>query len=105
MEMKRRRTATTVRKSERTIREEDVREWLDRRPFKPFRIRLQDGRSYKVGKLHKCIVGVNSVYIGVPDPKLRGCVKRVDYCPYDYAVSIEPLKGKRRERIRRNKAS
>lgn len=105
MKMKRRRSATTVRKSERTIREEDVRDWLDRRPFKPFRIRLQDGRSFKIGKLHKCIVGVNAVYIGVPDPKLRGCVKRVDSCPYDYAVSIEPLETKRRRGTKGNSRS
>lgn len=105
MKMKRRRTAPNVSKSARSIREADVREWLDRRPFKPFRIRLQDGRSFKVGKLHKCIVGVRAVYIGVPDPKLRGIVKRVDYCPYDYAVSIEPLNGQRRSssRPRKNK--
>ena len=98
-----RRVRPTGTKGRNKTRAEDIREWLDRRPFNPFRIRLRDGRSFKVGKLHKCIVGVRAVYIGVPDLKLRGCVKRVDYCPYDYAVSIEQLNRKQRKRTGRNK--
>ena len=73
---------------------------MDKRPFKPFRIRLQDGRAFKVAKANLCTVAVKAVYIGVPDPKPRGCVRRVDYCPNDYSVPIEPLNGKRRRTAR-----
>ena len=87
--------------TKKMIRPKDVREWLDKRPFKPFRIRLRDGRAFKVAKSNMCIIAVRAVYIGVPDPKLPGCIKRMDYCPYDYAVSIEPVVRKKRTTSKR----
>ena len=78
------------------IRPEDVRKHLDKRPFEAFRICLTDGQAYDVRHPDLCLIDRSTVYVGVPDPKLRGCVKRVDYCPYDYSAFIEPLDRKRR---------
>ena len=83
------------------IRLEDVREWLDKRPFKPFHIRLQDGRSFKIGKLHKCIVGMRAVYVGVPDPRRRGVALDTHHVALVHVVRFEPLNGKRRGTSRR----
>jgi len=73
------------------IRFKDIRVRLDREPFRPFRIHLVDGRAFKVVQRKFCILTDRAAYIGVPDPKLRGIVKRVDYCPFDYATGIEEV--------------
>ena len=75
------------------IRIDGVYERIYKRPFEPFRVCLTDGRTYDITHPELCLPGRTTVYLAVPDPKIRGCVKRVDYCPYDYAVTIEPLKG------------
>jgi len=74
------------------IRFKELRKRLDREPFTPFVIRVEDGRAFRVLRRNLCILTDRAAYIGVPDPKLRGIVKRVDYCPFDYATGIEELR-------------
>lgn len=78
------------------IRREDVLENLDKRPFEPFRICMSDGRVYNVTHPDLCITARNTVYVGVPDRKLRRAVVRMDQCAYVHIVRFEPLNGKRR---------
>ena len=80
------------------IRFKDLRNRLDREPFIPFLIRVEDGRAFKVVRRNLCILTDRAAYVGVPDPKLRGIVKRVDYCPFDYATGIEELIRSNRRR-------
>ena len=47
---------------------EDVLEFVRRRPFKPFRITLTDGRTYEIHHPELAMVGVSAVVIGVPAP-------------------------------------
>jgi hypothetical protein len=70
---------------------QEIRERLDADPFEPFQIRLVDGRVFKVVRRDMCILTERSVYVGVPDPKSPGIVKRVDSCRFDYACAIEEL--------------
>ena len=77
------------------IRFEDVRERVDKRPFEPFRICLTDGRAYDITHPELCLPGRRTVYVGVPDPKLRRAVLRVDQCALAHIVRFEPLDGKR----------
>lgn len=48
------------------MRPEDVREFLKRQPFQPFRISLTDGRTYDVLHPELAMVGRSTLAIGLP---------------------------------------
>jgi hypothetical protein len=47
---------------------EDIRGFLERRPFQPFRLTLTDGRTYEVRHPELAMVGRSTVAIGLPAP-------------------------------------
>jgi len=85
------------------IRREDVIENLERRPFEPSRVCMSDGRTYDVYHPDLCVPSRTTVYIGVPDPKLRRTVIRMDQCAYVHIVRFEPLNGQQQKRTRGKK--
>ena len=48
------------------MRSEDIRDFLQRKPFQPFRLTLTDGRTYEVRHPEMAMVGRSSVAIGLP---------------------------------------
>jgi hypothetical protein len=48
------------------MRPDDIRNFLDKRPFQPFRITLTDGRSYEVRHPELVMIGRSSIVIGLP---------------------------------------
>lgn len=50
------------------MRPEDVRQYLERRPFQPLRLTLTDGRTYDVYHPDLLMVGRSSLTIGLPRP-------------------------------------
>jgi hypothetical protein len=48
------------------MRPEDIRTFLTKRPFQPFRITLTDGRTYEVRHPELAMFGRSSVAIGLP---------------------------------------
>ena len=50
------------------MRPDDIRNFLNRRPFQPFRITLTDGRNYEVRHPELVMVGRSSIVIGLPAP-------------------------------------
>ena len=50
------------------MRSEDIRDFLQKRPFQPFRLTLTDGRTYEVRHPELAMVGRSIVAIGVPAP-------------------------------------
>ncbi|MGD0898873.1 MAG: hypothetical protein ABR915_13630 [Thermoguttaceae bacterium] len=50
------------------MRPEDIREFLHRRPFQPFRLTLTDGRSYEVRHPELAMVGRSTVIVGLAAP-------------------------------------
>ncbi len=50
------------------MRSEDIREFLRRQPFQPFRLTLTDGRTYEVHHPELAMVGRSSVNVGLPSP-------------------------------------
>ncbi len=50
------------------MRPEDVREFLRRRPFRPFRLTLTDGRTYDVMHPDLAMVGRSWVQVGLARP-------------------------------------
>lgn len=75
------------------VRFNELRSRLDREPFRPFIIRVEDGRGFKVLRRNLCILTRHAAYVGVPDSKDPRYVRRMDYCPFDYATGIEELKA------------
>jgi hypothetical protein len=50
------------------MRPEDIRDFLQRKPFQPLRVTLTDGRTYEVRHPEMMMVGRSSVAIGLPAP-------------------------------------
>jgi hypothetical protein len=50
------------------MRPEDIRQFLTRQPFQPFRLTLTDGRSYEVRHPELAMVGRSTVILGLPAP-------------------------------------
>jgi hypothetical protein len=50
------------------MRPDDIREFVVRQPFRPFRITLTDGRSYDVRHPELAMVGRSTMVIGIPAP-------------------------------------
>ena len=48
------------------MRPEDIREFVKRQPFQPFRLTLTDGRTYEVHHPELAMVGRSYVNVGVP---------------------------------------
>ncbi len=49
-----------------TVRPEEIHEFLQHKPFQPFRLTLTDGRTYEVRHPELAMVGRSEVAIGVP---------------------------------------
>jgi hypothetical protein len=50
------------------MRSEDLREYVRRQPFRPFRLTLTDGRTYDVPHADLLMVGRSTVAVGLPRP-------------------------------------
>jgi hypothetical protein len=50
------------------MRTEDIREYVKRQPFQPFRLTLTDGRTYEIHHPELAMVGRSVVAIGLPQP-------------------------------------
>jgi hypothetical protein len=49
------------------MRAEQLREWMYREPFQPFRLNLADGRTYDIRYPQMNIVGESVIAIGIPE--------------------------------------
>ncbi|MBI3415117.1 MAG: hypothetical protein HY043_07325 [Verrucomicrobia bacterium] len=76
----------------------DIREVLDSKPFRPFRLHVSDGSSFEV--LHPEFVWVlrTRVDIAVPTPDQPGVVERVHHCSLLHVTRIEELHANGTER-------
>jgi hypothetical protein len=50
------------------MRPDDIRDFLHKQPFQPFRLTLTDGRTYEVRRPELAMVGRSTVTVGVPAP-------------------------------------
>lgn len=73
----------------------DIRDFLTRRPFEPIRICLSDGRSFVVRHPDMCMVGRNTIQVGIPDPEDERLYARVAQCAILHITGIEPVNGKK----------
>ncbi len=73
------------------MRPDDIRDFLQKRPFQPFRLTLTDGRTYEVRHPELAMVGRSIVAIGVPaanDP--RPVFDRLVTVSLLHVMQIEP---------------
>ena len=74
------------------MRPEDLREFIRRQPFQPFRITLTDGRTYEVLHPDLAMVGRSAVAVGLPgvgDP--AGIYDRLVTTSLLHIMQVEPI--------------
>ena len=70
---------------------QDLLEWLDAKPFAPFRLFLSDGRTFDIRDPNRVWPGRQTAVVGLPaadDPRL---IDRHTTVSLLHIVSIEPL--------------
>jgi hypothetical protein len=76
------------------MRPQDVLEFLRRRPFRPFRLTLTDGRTYDVMHPELAIVGRSSVEVGLARPEdPDNIAERLISVSLLHIMQIEPLES------------
>ncbi len=76
------------------MRPEDVREFLRRRPFRPFRLTLTDGRTYDVMHPELAIVGRSWVEVGLARPgDPENIAERLISVSLLHIMQIEPMES------------
>jgi hypothetical protein len=75
-----------------TMRPQDVRDHLRKRPFEPFRLTLTDGRTYDVLHPDLAMVGQSTVAVGLARPDAPELVYvRLVTVALLHIVQIEPI--------------
>ena len=78
------------------MRPSDIRQFLDRRPFQPFRVTLTDGRTYEVRHPEMVMVGRSAIAIGLPAPdESEPVYDRMVTVSLIHIMQIEPLEVQR----------
>jgi hypothetical protein len=70
----------------------DLKDLMESKPFKPFKIHLSDGSSYEVINHDMAMISRNSIDIGLhPDPE--GIAERIVRCAILHISKIEELQA------------
>ena len=73
------------------MRQDELIEILEERPFVPLRLHLSSGRTHVISHPELAIVGSFIVAIGIPgDNDLRRADK-ITHCSLDHIVEVEPV--------------
>ena len=68
----------------------EIKELIEAKPFKPFKIYLSDGTSYEISNHDMAMVSKNAVYVGIhPDPD--SIAERFVRCALLHITKIEEL--------------
>jgi hypothetical protein len=76
-----------------TMQHDTLREWLKRRPFLPFRVRLADGRTFDVRQPRTNLLAQTFIKIGIPEPENTDPLScdHTEYVPLGLITQVEPL--------------
>ena len=69
----------------------DLRDLTRRQPFRPFRIRLDDGRHFDLRHLEQFLLTLTTLHVGLPAGESEQDVGRVEYVDLHHIVSYEEL--------------
>ena len=78
-----------------TMRAEELRQLLDRRPFVPIRLYFTDGTTYDIRHPEMALLTRSTVEIGLPKDQASKIADRVVYCTLLHIVRVENLDGQR----------
>ena len=67
-----------------------LKDFMDAKPFRPFKVLLSDGRSYEVPNHDAAFVTQNKIEIGL-DLNKNGIARRSVYCAILHIASLEEL--------------
>jgi hypothetical protein len=77
------------------MRAEDIRAFVKKQPFEPFRITLTGGQTYDIVHPDLAMVGHRSIAVGTPRPNGPEAIyDHVVTISYLHIVQIEPLPSK-----------
>lgn len=75
------------------IRPEDIRDYLDRKPFEPFRLFVSDGATYDIRHPEMCPLSRATVYVGRPAADAPGVADGVTQIARLHVTRIESVNG------------
>ena len=78
-----------------SMRAEELRHLLDRRPFVPIRLHFTDGKTYDIRHPEMALLTRSTVEIGLPEDEPSKIADRVVYCTLLHIVRVENLDGQR----------
>ncbi len=78
-----------------TMRPEELRYLLDRKPFVPMRLHFTDGTTYDIRHPEMALLTRSTVEIGLPEDQASKIADRVVYCTLLHIVRVENLNGQR----------
>ena len=78
-----------------TMRPEELRHLLDRRPFVPIRLHFTDGTTYDIRHPEMALLTRSTIEIGLPEDEASKIADRVVYCTLIHIVRVENLDGQR----------
>jgi len=67
-----------------------LKDFMDAKPFRPFKVLMSDGRSYEVPNHDAAFVTQNKIEIGL-DLNKNGIARRSVYCALLHIASVEEL--------------
>lgn len=75
------------------MQREELREWLKREPFQPFRVYLADGRTYDVRYPRMNLLAQTFIKIGIPTQNSTNPIlcDHTEYVRLDEIIRLEPL--------------
>lgn len=75
------------------MQRETLREWLKRRPFQPFRVHVDDGRTYEVRYPRMNLLAQTFIKIGIPNPNKPSDLvcDHTEFVRLEQIMRLEPL--------------
>jgi len=81
----------TLPLSNSIMRQDELIEILEERPFVPLRLHLSSGRTHVIRHPEMAIVGSYIVAIGIPGSGDPHRADRITHCSLDHIVEVEPV--------------
>jgi hypothetical protein len=75
------------------MQRDTLREWLKRRPFQPFRVYVNDGRTYDLRFPRMNLLAETFIKIGIPAPDIPSelICDPTEFVPLKDITHVEPL--------------
>jgi hypothetical protein len=70
---------------------DELRRLLRRQPFQPFRVLLNDGRTYEVRHPYMNLLADSYIKIGIPDQTRPELCDHTEYVRFEQIAHTEPL--------------